>query len=259
MLQGALIAAPLASPFTDDGTQLSEVRLARVMRFHRQQGAGAFLAGTDAGEWWALSLSERKQLVEWCVREAGGLPVLVQATAWTTAAVLDLCQSAARHGASAAVVTPPPGIPLAQEEEEGLATSLRRYAGLPVHYLSPSLPASQPLPESSHAWKDLGTARLEQLALARGPHPLEAVVEGLVIHQGALFGAASLRQMAGEWVKYKLRLQALVKAGPGPRLAKAVLLAAGIDAGPCRPPIGGLDQQSVEALKLLVAELGLGA
>lgn len=254
MSEPAAILVPLVSPFTDDGTQLSEVRLARVIRWHKEQGAAGFLVGADAGEWWALALAERKQLVEWTVREARGLPVCVHGTAWTTAAVLDICQSASRHGALAAVVCPPPGIPLDASEEEGLAAALRRFVDMPVSLLSSRKAEAPPQPI---AWKLLEHPGLAALALSREPRPEEAEVSSYCLHPGGIFGARALLKMASEPVRFKAKLQALARLASGPRAAKAALRLAGLDAGPCRAPINGPSLQAEEILSALAAEVGI--
>lgn len=99
--------APLVTPFTDDGAAISEVRLARLMRFLIERGIDGFAVATDTGEFVSLSFSERKSLLEIVVRESGGRPVIVNVSTMSTSSSLDLAQHASRHGARAVILMPP--------------------------------------------------------------------------------------------------------------------------------------------------------
>jgi 4-hydroxy-tetrahydrodipicolinate synthase len=99
---------PLVSPFTDDGSSLSEVRISRLIRRWSNAGAHGFFIGGDAGEFLCLSSGERKYLVEIVLRDSfSSLPVVVNISSLSTSKSLDLSQHAARHGARAAFLTPP--------------------------------------------------------------------------------------------------------------------------------------------------------
>src|SRR5438477_12684261 len=107
MLGLAGLFAPLATPFTDGGETVSEVRLARLVRHLLAQGIAGLACCTETGEFITVNTSERKQVLEIVIREAHGTPVLAHCTRLGTSQTLDLCQHAARHGAKAAVVMPP--------------------------------------------------------------------------------------------------------------------------------------------------------
>ena len=125
----------LVTPFTDDGSALSEVRLVRLLRFFAD--SQGFTLASDAGEFTTVSGSERKQLLEIVLREVGGKPVVVHATRQGTAQTLDLAQHAARHGARAALVMPPYyGAFSAKEVSDHLRT-IAKYAGLPILVVDP--------------------------------------------------------------------------------------------------------------------------
>lgn len=240
-----MILAPLASPFTDDGSQLSEARVARMVRWHLEQGAGGFVVMGESGEWWSLAFQERKQLIEWVTREAPDHPVYVHATAMTTAATLDLCQTAARYRAAGAVVTPPP-ILLHEDEVHALGVALRRYADLPVAFLDPH--GHLALEGSGLAWG----APSDEASLRRHPQVEEAVVAGMMATPLALFGARRAAKMAAEWPLWKIKASGLIKAGRGPRLAKAVFQELDMDLGIPRPPVQGLDDQARVILRGLL-------
>lgn len=99
--------APLVTPFTDDGAAVSEVRLARLIRFLIDRGIAGFAVATDSGEFVSLSFNERKSLVEMVMRESAGRPVIVNVSTMSTSATLDLAQHASRHGARAVILMPP--------------------------------------------------------------------------------------------------------------------------------------------------------
>jgi hypothetical protein len=100
--------APLPTPFTDDGTALSEVRLARLLRGLLQRPIEGVVVAPDAGEFWALAVDERKTLLEAVLREVkGAVPVWCHVSSLRTATSLDLAQHAERHGAAAALLMPP--------------------------------------------------------------------------------------------------------------------------------------------------------
>lgn len=99
--------APVVSPFTDEGVNISEVRLARLMRHLAGLDIAGFVVNTTAGEFTTTSFGERKEILEIAIREAQGKPVIAHCSTLSTLATLDLAQHAARHGARAALVMPP--------------------------------------------------------------------------------------------------------------------------------------------------------
>ncbi len=99
--------APLVTPFTDDGSTVSDVRLSRQIRHLIENGIAGFVSTSDTGEFLATSFAERKTVLEIVLREAQGRPVLAHVSTMSTSSSLDLAQHAARHGARAAVLMPP--------------------------------------------------------------------------------------------------------------------------------------------------------
>src|SRR5689334_12427820 len=92
--------APLVTPFTDEGSSISEIRIARLIRALREKGVEGFALATETGEFSSLTLAERKNLVEIAMRETQqSMPLIVHVTASATSSVLDLAQHAERHGA----------------------------------------------------------------------------------------------------------------------------------------------------------------
>ncbi len=243
------ILVPLPTPFTDGGEQASEVRFARAMRWHLERGAAGFIVGSEAGEWWSLSLSERKTLLEWAMREARGIPVYAHCTAWTTAAMLDLAQSAQRHGAQGAVFSPPPYPPLTKSECEACQNSLKRYLDLPFAFVSSESTSGN----LRHA--DLGSAGLEPLGFSRLGDPCEGLLDQSLVHPAAVLGADRLRKMSGSWVRWKMRLAPLFKSFGPARIGKAVFRISDLDLGSSRPPAGDLPSEVMQALAGLLGEV----
>ena len=247
------ILVSLPSPFTDDGEQTSEVRFARALRWHVERGASGFVVGADAGEWWSLSLSERKTLLEWAIREARGVPVYAHCTAWTTAAMLDLAQSAQRHGATGVLLTSPPFPPLTKEECLACQNSLKRYLDIPFSFVS------QDSSIGHLKFRDLGAEGLEQLAFSRLGEVSEGLIDEAILHPAAVFGADRFHKMSSAWVRWKMRLGPLFKAFGPARISKAVFRIGDLDLGSPRPPLGNLPDDVFQAIRALVAEVDSSA
>jgi dihydrodipicolinate synthase/N-acetylneuraminate lyase len=253
MLSEVPILAPLLSPFTDDGSQLSEVRLAKSIRWHRDRGAAGFLLGGESGEYWALAFSERKHLIEWAMREAGEAQVYVHVSAPTTAAVLDLCQTAARGGAAGVVVMVPQHSPLTEDEVRGFAAGIKRYAGTPTVVIDQ---AKQVVLESGGvSWTPLAGSTLQTLAVGRGLWLEEAIVDGRLLSPAAAFGADRLRLMAENWMKWKIRVGSLFMKDRGARIAKTLMQETDCDLGSPRAPLMVLDDQGRAVLNGVLSDL----
>ena len=138
MLKVSGLFAPLATPFTDDGHQVSEVRLARQIRYLADFELAGYVVATDTGEFGACGIAERKSLLELVLREAAGRKdVLVNVSSLCTSASLDLAQHAGRHGARAAVLMPPYYGQFSEEEVIGFFLAVARHAGIPVVVVDP--------------------------------------------------------------------------------------------------------------------------
>lgn len=130
--------APLPTPFTDDTSSISEVRLARLIRHFLNEGVQGFVLGSATGEFTTLSLAERKHLLELTLRMASGLPVIVHATCLATTATLDLAQHASRHGAQMVVITPPLLGEFSDAEVHKFISFVAHHAGIPTLVTDPT-------------------------------------------------------------------------------------------------------------------------
>ncbi len=108
--------AAMVTPFSDDGGQLSEPRLAAYSEFLIGQGVSGLFAFGTTGEWPLLSEEERASGASALVRQAAGrLPVIVHAGAHGTAQAVRLARAAREAGAAAASLISPPFYPLDEE------------------------------------------------------------------------------------------------------------------------------------------------
>jgi dihydrodipicolinate synthase/N-acetylneuraminate lyase len=240
---------PLVSPFTDDTSSLSEVRHARIVRFHRERGAGGFVVGSMAGETFGVSLAERKQLLEWTVRESHGLPVYVDVTAMTTAATLDLAQHAERHGARAALFTVGPGLHLTPQESHAYMAAVYRHGNLPCAFLGP------------HAAPTDGVSSFkvqaieDEWTLEKGLSTEEFAHSGDTASPLGVLGPDLAKRAILKWPDVHAKLRALFQHYGPHRVGKAALGCLGIEAGHLRGPVQDMDAKGQEVLTSVIDEL----
>ncbi len=138
MLNASGLFAPLPSCFTDDGSSVSEIRLARLVHRLHRAGVQGFVLGSDLGEFGTLSMSERKSLVEIVMRETkNDGHILVHVSTLSTADSLDLAQHAQRHGARGVVMMPPFYGHLTAAEMATHFKSIGKYSQLEVVVVDP--------------------------------------------------------------------------------------------------------------------------
>jgi 4-hydroxy-tetrahydrodipicolinate synthase len=105
-LTGILVA--LVTPFTPDASEIDADALRRHINRLIEAGVHGLVPGGSTGEFTALTLAERKELTEICVKAAEGrVPVVVGTGALSTAEAVELSAHAAEVGASALMVVPP--------------------------------------------------------------------------------------------------------------------------------------------------------
>jgi len=133
MIEATGRLVPLVTPFTDDQSTVSEVRLARAMMRLRNSGVEGYVVCSDAGEFTTLSISERKHVLELVMREnQTGLPVLVNVSAISSNIALDLAQHAKRHGARGIIAIPPYYGQFTQAEIAVHFRFIANHGGLPL-------------------------------------------------------------------------------------------------------------------------------
>lgn len=105
-LRGIFVA--LTTPFTDDGSGIDKQRLQIHVDWMIDSGIHGMVPGGSTGEFTALTLAERKELIELCVEySAGRVPVVAGTGALHTKDCIELAEHAAQAGAAALMVVPP--------------------------------------------------------------------------------------------------------------------------------------------------------
>ncbi|KAL4750639.1 hypothetical protein BDW72DRAFT_203769 [Aspergillus terricola var. indicus] len=132
-LNGILVA--LITPFTDDKTAIDEARLESHIKHMLDAGIHGLVPGGSTGEFTTLSLSERKQLTELCVRFAGGrVPVVAGTGATSTSEAVELAVHAKEVGAAAVMVVPPFYDPVNLQQLTELFAEIHEKSTLPIMY-----------------------------------------------------------------------------------------------------------------------------
>ncbi|KAL4813542.1 hypothetical protein BDW67DRAFT_177836 [Aspergillus spinulosporus] len=132
-LNGIFVA--LITPFTDDKTAIDEARLESHIKHMLDAGIHGLVPGGSTGEFTTLSLSERKQLTELCVRFAGGrVPVIAGTGATSTAEAVELAVHAKEVGAAAVMVVPPFYDPVNLQQLTELLAEIHEKSTLPIMY-----------------------------------------------------------------------------------------------------------------------------
>ncbi|KAL4756729.1 dihydrodipicolinate synthase family protein [Aspergillus foveolatus] len=132
-LNGILVA--LVTPFTDDKTAIDEARLQLHIKHMLDAGIHGLVPGGSTGEFTTLSLSERKQLTELCVRFAGGrVPVVAGTGATSTSEAVELAVHAKEVGAAAVMVVPPFYDPVNLQQLTELLAEIHEKSTLPIMY-----------------------------------------------------------------------------------------------------------------------------
>jgi 4-hydroxy-tetrahydrodipicolinate synthase len=124
----------MVTPFTDDGTAVSEARLRAYCDFLIGRGIHGLFAFGTTGEWPLLSEAERDAGARILVEQARGrVPVIIQAGAHSTEQTRRLAVRAREAGASAVSVVSPPYFPLGDQALLDHFTAVARaVSGLPV-------------------------------------------------------------------------------------------------------------------------------
>ena len=257
-LEGLFV--PLVTPFTDDGSSVSEIRFARQIRYLLEEPVQGFVVASDCGEFTALSGSERKQLVEWAIRMSNGSPVLVNVSTLSTAFSVDLAQHADRHGARAVIVMPPYYGAFTPEEIVGFIRNIAHYGHLPTIVVDPQelvteeiRLALQDLPDLILA-HGLQGSRHSELSCHKGVTTTdEFAADHCVCSPLALLRPKQVASaLTGSTVDLA-KLIILEETLGRNRVSKAGLEALGLEMGNPRPPLRPIAGSVHAALKTLLS------
>ena len=105
LLRGPVVA--VTTPFKAD-LSLDLEGLGRLIDFYCESGIGPLIVGGSTGEFYSLTMEERKATVEVaCERAAGRLPIIAGCAHSGTALALELVKHAEGAGADGVMITPP--------------------------------------------------------------------------------------------------------------------------------------------------------
>jgi dihydrodipicolinate synthase/N-acetylneuraminate lyase len=259
MLELHGLFAPVPSCFTDDGSSLSEARHARLIQRLSDHGVDGFVVATEAGEFTTLSHVERKALVEWTVREARGKAVIVHVSALSTSVALDLAQHAARHGARAAILTPPYYGEFSLDEVAGFFRMVAQYGGLPVVAVDPFEDFATGLwpllngAPSLFRGLSLAEAGFPALAVSGVAQPDEFALRGAICTPLALLAPEAARNALNGAAPAPAGLRDFLRSCSTVRAVKAAFAYRGLELGALRGPASPLPQRDfprlIEALE----------
>ncbi|KAA8650810.1 hypothetical protein EYZ11_006199 [Aspergillus tanneri] len=132
-LHGILVA--LITPFTDDKTKIDQGRLKSHIDHLISAGVHGLVPGGSTGEFTTMSVAERKELTELCVKFAAGrVPVVAGTGSTSTAEAVELASHAAQAGAAALMVVPPFYDPVNLEQLTELMAEIHGASKLPIVY-----------------------------------------------------------------------------------------------------------------------------
>src|SRR5437899_749143 len=105
-LKGVLSA--IVTPFTDDGEQIDETKLRKLIDQNIADGVDGFVPAGGTGEFSVLSHQERLKLVEIVIEQAAGrVAVLAHTGATSSREAITLSKHAERAGATAVMLATP--------------------------------------------------------------------------------------------------------------------------------------------------------
>ncbi|CAF9927627.1 MAG: hypothetical protein HETSPECPRED_006631 [Heterodermia speciosa] len=167
-LQGILVA--LITPFTDGGHAVDDKRLQAHIQHMIKAGVHGLVPGGTTGEFTAMTVDERKHLLELCVKYADSrIPVVAGIGALSTKECIDLATHAAKAGAVALMVVPPFYDPVNLEQLRELMAEIHTASRLPIMYYN--IPSASGLTLSPPELASLSTVGVKYLKDTSGNAP----------------------------------------------------------------------------------------
>ncbi|MBN1152318.1 MAG: 4-hydroxy-tetrahydrodipicolinate synthase [Dehalococcoidia bacterium] len=286
------IIPAMVTPFTAD-ERLNETALSELVNRLIGDGVhGVFVLGSQ-GEYYALDPEEKRQAIAVTVRAASGrVPVYAGTGAATTRDTVALTRMAEATGADAVSVITPSFITPSQDELYEHYRTVAAATKLPVLlysnpartgvHISVQLAARLSQLDNIAGIKDSsGDLSTTAAFIAATPSTFkvfagrDTLVFATVLYGGAGAVAASANVAARQLVRIynacregdmelarraQAELAPLREAfslGTFPAVIKEALLMTGLDAGPCRRPVGPLNDSARERLRQVLDNLGL--
>lgn len=286
------IIPAMVTPFTAD-EQLNETALSALVNRLIADGVhGLFVLGSQ-GEYYALDAEEKRRVIEVTVETvAGRVPVYAGTSANTTREAISLTQMAEHVGADAVSVLTPTFITPSQDELYQHYRDIAASTRLPVLLynnpgrtgvqISVELAARLAQLENVVGIKDSsGDLSITAAFIAATPPTFkvfagrDTLVFATVLHGGAGAVAASGNVAARQLVRVYsacragdlelartaqaelIPLRTAFALGTFPAVIKEALLMTGLDAGPCRRPVGPLNDDARRRLNHVLGDLGL--
>ncbi|MCY1153336.1 MAG: 4-hydroxy-tetrahydrodipicolinate synthase [Sphaerochaetaceae bacterium] len=127
------VIPPIVTPFTHDGTKISEVNFRKIIRYILDNGcSGVFTSGSQ-GEFFSLTNKERIEALEIAVDEsAGKTPVLAGTATISTIESVKLSIEAEKKGAAGISVINPFFITLNEEEIYQYFATIAKSVNIPM-------------------------------------------------------------------------------------------------------------------------------
>lgn len=127
------VIPPIVTPFTHDGSKISEVNFRKIIRHILDNGCSGVFTGGSQGEFFSMTDNERIQAIEIAVDEsAGKTPVLAGTAAISTIASVNLAIEAEKKGASGISVINPNFITLNNEEMYQYFAAIAKAVNIPM-------------------------------------------------------------------------------------------------------------------------------
>ncbi|KAH8771729.1 dihydrodipicolinate synthase/N-acetylneuraminate lyase [Diaporthe sp. PMI_573] len=167
-LKGIMVA--LYTPFTADQSAIDVAALDQHIQRLIKVGVHGLVPGGSTGEFTTLTLEERKQLVQACVKSAAGrVPVIAGIGALSTKDGVELATHAAGVGAAALMVVPPFYDAPSVEELHQLLAELHTASNLPIMYYN--IPSASGLKLSPTQLADLSKVGVKYMKDTSGDAP----------------------------------------------------------------------------------------
>jgi len=132
-LKGIMVA--LITPWTADQSAIDVEALDKHIQHLIDAGVHGLVPGGSTGEFSAMTLPERKQLIEICVKSAAGrVPVIAGVGALSTKDGVELAEHAAQAGSSALMVVPPFYDSVSVEQLHEMLGDMHTASSLPIMY-----------------------------------------------------------------------------------------------------------------------------